>query len=398
MNSPRQKLRDANPPERRAHKTRRLIRLNVAVQIVIFVAIGLFLTAKLVRGEEAAGTTFYGQINRGVLLFDDGVNQDVYPFVDNSKSTSRLGLRYDAPLSDGWRFQARGEIGLFWKETNRINQLDPNDSSFEFDESALRKLEVSFAHDQYGVVFIGQGAMASDGVTGQDLSLTNVVAGAAVKDVAGGFFFRRTDGTLTNFRIKDRFRTLGSSRRLRLRYDTPVRNGLSVSFAAGKEVLDERDRRFYADAAVRYDRTQGDFRYKGAAAIRWAGGNPNTNFRRRDVNFIVSGSILHKPSRYNLTLGYGVAQDAGYYTYVKLGRRWYDLLPWGWTAFSIDYYHTEDGPNRDQIGTSIGLAAVQQVKAHNLDIYATVRSYDYDDPSADYFDSLAVLTGVRWRF
>lgn len=240
--------------------------------------------------------------------------------------------------------------------------------------------------------------MASDGVTGQDLSLTNVVTGAAVKDVAGGFFFRRKDGTLTNFRIKDRFRTFGSSRRLRLRYDTPTRNNLTFSVAAGKEVLDDRDRRYYADAAVRYDRTQGDFRYKVAAAIRWAGGNPNTDFRRRDLNFIASGSVLHKPSRYNLTLGYGIAQGAGYYIYTKLGRRWYDLLPWGWTAFSIDYYYTKDGPDRDQIGKSVGLAAVQRIKAHDLDIYATIRRYDYDDPDADYFDSLAVLTGVRWRF
>lgn len=378
-----------------------MIRLHVAMQIILVAALIALVLGSLVRAEEnhpAAGTTFYGQINRGVLFFDDGQDSDLYAFVDNSKSTSRLGLKYDAPLDNDWRFQARGEVGLIWKETNRINQLDPNDSDFELDKESLRKLEVSFAHDQYGFFFIGQGAMASDGVTGQDLSLTNVVAGAAVKDVAGGFFFRRKDGTLTNFRIKDRFRTLGSSRRLRLRYDTTTRNNLNFSLAAGKEVLDDRDRRYYADAAMRYDRTQGDFRYKAAAAIRWAGGNPDTDFRRRDLNFIVSGSVLHKPSRYNLTLGYGIAQDAGYYTYTKLGRRWYDLLPWGWTAFSIDYYYTKDGPDRDQIGKSIGLAAVQQIKAHNLDIYATIRRYDYDDPDADYFDTLAVLTGVRWRF
>ncbi|GAB5438762.1 hypothetical protein [Falsiruegeria mediterranea] len=90
--------------------------------------------------------------------------------------------------------------------------MDRFTDSFGNASEPLRKLEISFSHPERGTFFLGQGAMASDGVTGQDLSLTNVVAGAAVKDVAGGFYFHRTDGALTNFCIKDRFRTLGSNR------------------------------------------------------------------------------------------------------------------------------------------------------------------------------------------
>jgi Gram-negative porin len=346
----------------------------------------------------ASGFDFYGQINRGILYYDDGLVSDVYPFVDNSKSVSRLGLTYDSEMQDGWHFQGRAEIGLLWKETNRVNQWDPNNSNFVFDKRSLRKLEVSFAHEQYGTFFLGQGAMSSDGVTGQDLSLTTVVAGAAVKDVAGGLYFRRTDGTLTSFRILDRFRTLGSSRRLRARYDTPEFNNFKFSIAAGKDVLFQPDGRYYADAAVRYDITKGEYRFKAAAAIRYAGGNPNTLYRQREVNFVTSASLLHKPSRYNFTVAYGSSHEAGYYGYAKLGRRWYKFLPFGWTAASIDYYYTKDGPNRDRIGRSVGLAVVQQVKAQNFDVYATIRRYEYDDPQADYLDSLAILTGIRWRF
>lgn len=137
-----------------------MIRVHVFMQIIVVAAIAFLLLASLAWAEgesQPNGTTFYGQINRGILFFDDGADSDVYPFVDNSKSTSRLGLKYDAPLDNNWRFQARGEIGLIWKETNRINQLDPNDSDFKFDKESLRKLEVSFAHDDYGAFFIGQG-------------------------------------------------------------------------------------------------------------------------------------------------------------------------------------------------------------------------------------------------
>jgi len=355
----------------------------------------------LANAEEAAapeGFDFYGQINRGILFFDDGADSDVYPFVDNSKSVSRLGLTYDTALNNGWHFQARGEVGLVWGETNAINQVDRFSGSFGAASEPLRKLEVSFAHPERGTFYVGQGAMASDGVTGQDLSLTNVVAGAAVKDIAGGFFFRRTDGTLSTIRIKDRFRTLGSSRRLRVRYDTPVNRGLSFSMAAGREVLEDRDGRYYADAAVRYDGQQGDWRYRGAAAIRWAGGYDATQFKPRQLSFIASGSVLHKPSRWNLTLAYGVEQDAGHYIYAKLGRRWYKFLPYGWTAASLDYYYFEDPRANAQTGNSIGLAVVQQFKQQKFEAYATIRSYDYDDDIADYFDSLAVLTGIRWRF
>ncbi len=109
-------------------------------------------------------------------------------------------MTYDTPLRNGWQFQARGEVGLVWGETNAINQVDRFTDSFGNASEPLRKLEISFSHPERGTFFLGQGAMASDGVTG-----------AAVKDVAGGFYFRRTDGTLTNFRIKDRFRALGSN-------------------------------------------------------------------------------------------------------------------------------------------------------------------------------------------
>ncbi|MEP2782296.1 MAG: porin [Pseudoruegeria sp.] len=374
--------------------------LNLGACALAMVMVGYFVCPAWSQDDPdiASGFQVYGQINRAIRHYDDGQEEFTDVFIDNSKSVSRVGVTYDHSLDNGWQFQSRAEIGLTWEETNEVSQDNPDPSAYEFNRQVLRKLEISFTQPDIGTFFVGQGAMASDGVTGQDLSLTTVVAGAAVKDMAGGMYFRSTDGDLTRFRIQDRFRTLGSSRRLRLRFDTPVKNNISYSIAAGKEVLNDRDGRFYADAAVRYDATKGDYRIKAAAALRWAGGNSDTNFQDEQISLIGSGSVLHRPSRFNVTMAYGVEKDGGTYGYAKLGRRWYKLLPYGWTAASIDYYVTEDGKTAEWTGNSVGIAVVQQFKEKNFDVYGAIRRYEYDDEDADYFDSLAVLTGVRWRF
>lgn len=362
------------------------------------IALGSACLAQDAPETPPQGLAFYGQINRAFQYYDDGQQTYKNFFIDNSKSVSRIGATYDQPLDNGWQMQFRGELGLTWDETNEVGQPDPPPGAFTFNREVLRKLEMSFGHPVYGTFFIGQGAMASDGITGQDLSLTTVVAGAAVKDMAGGMYFRTTAGDLTTFRIQDRFRTLGSSRRLRLRYDTPIRNNLSFSAAVGKEVLNEDDGRNYADIAVRYDNSPGDFRIKAGAALRWAGGYDQTKFQKEQISFIASGSVLHKPSRLNLTGAYGVSKEGDYYAYGKLGRRWYDFLPYGWTAVSLDYYYTDEQSFSNGEGSSVGFAVVQQFKEQNMHLYAAIRNYKYDDDDADYEDSLAILTGIRWQF
>lgn len=366
----------------------------------VFKAVGLFFPVLALAQESPSNDaviSIYGQINRGYLSYDDGAANTDIPFVGGSKTPDRLGFTVDSDLKNGWHFQGRGEVGFYWKETDRVNQIDPDDSSYEFDKQALRKLEISFAHAEYGKITIGQGPMAGSDAASQDLSLTNVVAGASVRGVAGGMFFRKTDGSLSTITVGNRFRTLGFSRTFRLRYDTPTKNGFTFAAAAGKEVLNDLDGRYYVDAALKYDVTQGDYRYKAVASVRWAGGNPETHYQKESLIFLASGSILHRPSRYNITGSFGVESD-GYFAYMKFGRRWYKLLPFGWTAASIDYYYTRGNRPSNYKGNSFGLAVVQKFKAKNFDIYATIRQYKYDDDTADYFDSLGFLTGVRWQF
>ncbi|PRY20644.1 porin-like protein [Aliiruegeria haliotis] len=344
------------------------------------------------RYVRANGDTFafYGQINRGSLQYDDGVATERYHFVDNSKSVSRIGATYSADLDNGWNIGSRVELAMRKRETRRVSILDPNDAGYSFDKTELRKLEISFGNDTFGRVFVGQGAMASDGVTGQDLSLTTVVAGAAVQDVAGGQYLRFGDGSLSNIKIQSVFKTLGSSRRLRIGYVSPSFSGFSFSAAAGREVLSDTDESSYADASLRYRGDHGDFRTRFGVAYR--------TLEERSNAVIGSGSVLHRPTGLNLTIAAGAEVDGqGSYTYLKAGylKKLSDLGP---TAFSVDYYdgrgiRTAGGESRSQ-----GFTVVQKVSKHKLDLYATYRPYQYSEPNAEFKDGKAILAGVRWIF
>lgn len=345
------------------------------------------------------GFNIYGQINRGFLTFDDGVSEQSYWFVDNSKSVSRLGITYDQPLNDVWRLHARGEIALRWKETNAISQSNPTDVSYKFDRRELRKLEAEFIHDRFGKFTIGQGAMAADGITGLDLSLTTVVAGTPVQDAAGGQRLQFSGGTLSERNVKEVFRSMGSSRRLRLRYDAPITKGWRFVAAYGQEALASSNSfnhgLHYGDASLRYDGDHGNIRLRAGGAYRWIEDTPDV--------FIASGSILHRPSGWNATVATGYETSDARYSYVKIGYigRWFDV---GHTAISIDIY---DGKNiyvrsDADIGggssRSYGLAIVQRIKSSNMDIYGLLRRYEYTEASTDFRDATAFLTGIRWTF
>lgn len=369
--------------------------------MILRVSLLMILAASSVGAEtgQISDFTLYGQINRGFLYYDDGAETDWYPFVDGSKSVSRLGTTYDREMPRDWSFQARAEIALNWQETNNISQNDKYDSGYDASEEMLRKIEVSFSHPEHGTFWIGHGAMATDGITGYDLSLTNVVAGTAVKDMAGGLLLRReSDGELSDRRILDLFPTLGSSRRLRLRYDRRLTEALRFGVAAGREVLVDNDGRYYADTAVTYDVTRGDYRVKVGAGLRWAGGYPSTQYRQSDTNFVSSGSVLHRPSRWNVTGAIGVRFNGGAYIYGKLGRRFYDWMPYGWTALSVDTYVYDNSNQSGQHSNSMGAAIVQQFKQQDTQLYGAIRTYEAREGNVNYQRSYAFQTGLRWRF
>ena len=351
--------------------------------------------------------TFYGQLNKGILSYDDGIDTESYGLIDNDNSNTRVGLKYLQAFG-AWTFENVNEIGYAPYSSANANILNtsPNDADYEFTNANIRWLDFSLANDRYGKVWLGQGGMATDGIQEIDLSGTDVIAYSSVADSAGGQIIRFSDPglsfdeSLSGVTIGDAFTNYDGPRMVRVRYDTPAFNNVTFAAAYGRDLLsddaDIRDQNTF-DAALTYANQFGDVETAAGIGYYWQEDN------RTSWGGSVSG--LHQPTGVNLTLGFGTGSPDdgpdGNWWYGKLGLL-RDYVSWGATAVSLDYYQGEDfflsGDATSSSSDSWGLALVQNIDRANTEIWLTVRSYDYADNVASYDDGQAVFGGARFRF
>jgi hypothetical protein len=373
----------------------------------------------------ADGSTlrFTGQINQGVLSYDDGRESNSYGLVDNANSGTRLGLRYNRGLGADWDFGTRLEIGYSPFSTSDVSILNQSNGDWGFDNDNIRWIDFSFDNESIGTVSLGQGSMATDGVAEVDLSGTSLIGYSSVGDSAGGQFLRfrnledaidttdpaNADLTLDSDEVIALGPTIGStfancdgSRRVRIRYDTPEFNGFSGAISYGRNLLssnsDSRDQDLF-DAGLTYGGSVGDA-VEFAAALGYAYSADEGS--RRGGNIITaSGSALHTPTGLNLTgaAGYNDPNggDSGNYWYAKLGllRAFIDA---GDTALAVDYYSGDSIDSDGDESESWGLMAVQNLDRFNTEIWLTYREYSYDTDDVAFEDGEAIFGGLRFRF
>lgn len=341
--------------------------------------------------------TFYGELSPAVLHYDDGAVGRTYAPVGNSNKTSRLGLRWHIRQLGNWSPIFRAEIGVTPRPSNSVNLDTPHSVDWIADETNLRKLELIMKHPRWGIVTVGQGSMATDSITEVDYSGTKIAAYSDVSAVASAQLLRFADGTLSSAQLGDFIDNFeGSSvtgaypdgnRKMRARYDSPEFKGLIFSAAIGNEVLQD-DGTTNADAALTYEKDLGEYKFASGIGYSW----------KSDAR-VLSGSMsaLHKPSGINLTVALGGQDDAGGFSYVKLGllRSYWSL---GETAMSLDFYQGNDIYSAGSQSRSFGLAFVQSFDRLNLQGFALIRSYSFDAPGTNYLDSTAMMTGLRWVF
>jgi hypothetical protein len=355
----------------------------------------------------ADGTTVlvYGQIDKCVLHYDDGAATETYAGIDNYNSGTRAGLIYRRDRG-AWRFENLNEIQYAPFSTATASILDPRPASGDraFTNADIRKLDFSLAHARHGRVWLGQGSMATDGITELDLSGTAVVAYSSVGDSASGQLLRLSDGLLADpgITIGDAFSNYDGDRRVRARYDTPAFRGFTLAAAFGRDLLGDTaaDRqRNLTDAALRYAGTLGTLELRAGIGYGW----------QEDAATLWSGSVsaLHRPTGLSLTLAAArhAADDGvdGRYAYAKLGLE-RDLVAWGATAVSLDGYDGTDifaDPGSGITGStsaSWGVAVVQAIDRINPELWLTGRGYRTADDDARYDDGRAVFAGARFRF
>ncbi|MEM6564354.1 MAG: porin [Pseudomonadota bacterium] len=332
---------------------------------------------------------FYGQLNFGIWNTDDGIEDETY-FTDNDNSNTRFGFNWTNDMGDGnaLRFNFETSIGL---NGSSAVTIDDTDLDFSTSRTELRKFEFIYTTASYGTFSFGQGSTATDGSAEADLSGTSVIAYSGISDLAGSVEFRAPDGSFSGINIGDTFKSFDGSRRFRVRYDTPSFSGFVLSVSGGEEILNTDDDKEYYDLGAKYTHESGDLKYDARLGYSWVSGSDD----------LLKGSfaVFHTPTGLNLALSSGAQQDGGDddYVYVKLGvqQNW---IAAGTTALSIDY---NDGSNYAIDGSeskSIGLAAVQTIDAHNLEIYAAWRTHEFDAPGESFEDIDVIALGARWKF
>lgn len=343
----------------------------------------------IIDGEVERGIWLYGQVNKGILFADDGNQVNAYPLVDNSNSSTRAGIWFKREFDAGLTFGANLEYEWNPYSTGNVNRNNKGD--IDWDTHKMRKAE-GVLQSPYGTVWLGQGSMASDGVSEADLSGTALVAYSSVADSAGGQLFTTNTGAVSTISVGSAFSNLsGLGRLTRVRYDTPSFEGFTLKTSAGFDAISGDDDIGW-DVAGTYDRSMEAVDLSVALGY----GRPDGDFNR----FSGSASVLHKETGLNLTFAAGTDDNSGsdpFFLYGKLGWKpdWSDI---GGTAFAIDIYSGDDIATAGSDSFSVGFGAVHSLPQIQTDLYLTVRWHDYDDNAATYEPVTAVLTGLRFWF
>ncbi len=348
----------------------------------------------------AGGGTFrfYGQINKGFLTFNDGEETETYNLIDNYNANTRFGLTYDQTLGRDWAYQGRFELQYDPFSTNTANILDPKPSSsaYQLTTENIRYIDNRFTSLRAGVFYLGQGDMASNNTAEVDLSGTKVIAYSEVQDSAGGQYLRLSDGTLSDITIDNAFTNYdGLSRAVRIRYDTPLFNGFGARASYGQNLLSDsastREEILY-DVAATYEGRFDSFKIAAQAAYSVKGSETTI--------LDGSASVLHEPTGLSLTIASG-SQDKsgamGSYGYVKLGWQ-ADLVAWGSTAFAVDAYSGTDIAGAGSESNSTSVSIVQTIDRANTELWATWRTYEFQQDGADYYPADAFFVGARFSW
>lgn len=366
----------------------------------VAILLAALLPVGAVQGEETLllsptdnfDVTFSGQINRALLIANDG-GETTLLNVDNNNSSSRIRFiaesNNEGPLSAGAAYEAEFTIN----NSAGISQEDTDDN--ETDEFEARRAEIYVSHDRLGKLWLGQGPTATDSISQQDLSGTMNAGFSFVSLVGGGILFRdRSTGELSNTDLGDVSDNLdGFGRNTRLRYDTPE----FADWQLRTSVINDGA----MDVSAFYGSDIQNWRLVAAVGY----GNARQIDDTPDYDRQASGSLsVRHESGLNLTLATGVAtaidsaRENLNFVYGKLGYR-HDFFPGiGNTALSADWGQTRNEDRNDDLSDTIGVQIAQEIDVVSLETYATVRHASLDRDGEDFEDSLIGMLGARLDF
>ena len=210
---------------------------STSVVAVLAASTAIPAAAELKYENNSGGyVELYGQLNPAIISVDDGEETETR-LLDNDLSNSRVGLRLLQPFGSN-EFTFRFETGLGLPGSASADQFGTNGDGWTRED--LRHVDFALKGD-WGKFSAGQGSMVSDGAAEVDLSYVGTALYSFTNDENAGFFYRGTDGMLSDITVGDSSSNLDGSRRGRIRYDTPTVNGFSAGIAYGQNILSSSD-------------------------------------------------------------------------------------------------------------------------------------------------------------
>lgn len=370
------------------------------------------------KGNRVVSLQVYGQVNKALLIWDDGEDSDAY-VVDNDNSGSRVGFTGSAKMKPGWTAGYIIELDIQDAASDKVDNGRVNILSTATpgeddpaDEITIRYNNVYIESERLGRLTLGQASTAADGAN--EVVLGNALRHSGIDH--GNSIVVVTSGGLSTYRLQDYVNDFDSSRDDVIRYDSPSIYGFIVSASWG-----DND---YADLALRYKNEWNSIRVAAAIAYQWDSSNdaysttaialaPGRAFANSDFEEIGGSiSVMHVPTGIYAAFAAGSKEfndsdiDSSFW-YVQLGFE-RKLLPYGTTTVYGEWGQYDDALTQvDPLVSSSetdrwGFGVVQKFDSAAMEIYAQATFWSFDatrsGEALDLQDLTTVMIGSRIKF
>lgn len=347
------------------------------------------------KGNRVVSLQVYGQVNKALLIWDDGVNSDAF-VVDNDASGSRVGFTGSAKFKPGWSAGYLMELDIQDSASDKVSNVADNGDEGIENEIAIRYNYVYIESETLGRISLGQASTAADGVS-------EVVLGNSLKN---SDLHHGTNFTIQGLGLKlsQLASNLDGGRDDLIRYDSPSIYGFIVSASWG-----DND---YADVALRFKKEWNSIRVAAAIAYQWDATNdssPAGDFETLNG----SVSVMHVPTGIYGAFAAGsreaedIEEDATFW-YAQLGIE-KKFLPYGSTTIYADYGEYDDvaanlGLADSSEATRWGIGIVQKIDSAAMELYAQATFWSFDvegnniEGLDDGEDLTTLMIGSRIKF
>lgn len=338
------------------------------------------------KGNRVVSLEISGQVNRALLIWDDGTNSDAY-VVDPDSDGSRFRFVGKAQLKPGWSAGYIMELTTVDSASNFVSQLD-DEGKNESQGISIRQNAVFVDSERLGRLTIGQVSQPTDGIN--EIDVVGTYTTVSKTHYAGNFFVNNVDGAfdeVNGLRWQNILGAIGGTQEDIIRYDSPSIYGFIISAAWGDNDI--------WDVALHFEKQFNSV--KVVAGIGYLEDQRDSSESNIDSQLSGSISAQHVPTGLFATFAAGRrdfdddSPDAeNWYVKGGISRNWFG---YGATTLFADYAHfngfgegqsfnLDNANGLDTLTSSEanvwGFGVVQSFDSAALNIYALAQFFDAD--------------------